>query len=167
MVFALVSAFQSSSVIQKWIFAGNALDEFKFTSGFHIGFSINYAVTDLFGFRGELLFSQRGTEYRYNGDSYYWLARNTVDKTLVVGRREVDMNVSQASLGVPIVAYYKVGWFEFSAGVYGSLSMANTGGGSLSMTEVKSVCDGDDVADLDITLQHNYNKDGAGQAGFP
>ena len=145
--------------------AGNALDEFNFTSGFHIGFSMNYSVTDLFGFRGELLFSQRGTEYRYNGDSYYWLARQTTnDSKLVLGRRDVDQNLSQATLGVPIYAYYKVGWFEFSGGVYASVSIANTGGGSLDMTEVRSLM-GNDVQDLAITLQHNYNKDRARQAG--
>ena len=81
--------------------AGNALDEFNFTSGFHIGFSMNYSVTDLFGFRGELLFSQRGSEYRYNGDSYYWLARNTTDEKLVLVKRDVDQNVSQATRWCP------------------------------------------------------------------
>ena len=47
--------------------AGNALDDYRFASGFHIGLSVNYAVTDLFGFRGELVFTQRGTQYRYDG----------------------------------------------------------------------------------------------------
>ena len=146
---------------------GNALDSYSFTSGFHIGFSVNYSFTDQFGVRGELLFSQKGTEYRYDGDSYYFLARSTPgEERLVLGKRNVDQSVSMATLEVPVVAYYKFRFIEISGGFYGSVLAASTGGGSLGMTEVGSVM-GNEVQDFDITLQHNYNKDGARQAGIP
>lgn len=145
--------------------AGESLEAYNFASGFHIGVSANLGLTDEFGFRGELLFSQTGTEYEYDGDSYYFLARGQTDEKLVFGNRKVDQSVSRATLELPIIAYYKLGFVEISGGFYGALQMASTGGGSLSMTEVTSAA-GNDVDPFDITLQHNYNKDGAGQAGF-
>lgn len=142
---------------------GGELDGFKFTSGFHIGFAIDYGITDVFGLRAELLFSQKGTEYRYDGDSYYFLARGRTSERLVLGKRSTDMSVSMASLEIPLVAYYKVGFFEISGGVYAGILAASTGGGTLAMSEVRSAI-GNDVEDFSITLQHNYNKDGAGGA---
>ena len=146
--------------------AGEELDGFNMASGFHIGLAANFAMTDRFGFRAELLFSQTGTEYEYEGDSYYFLSRGTTSEKLVFGKRTVDQNVSKATLELPLIAYYKIGFIEVSGGFYGAVLMAATGGGSLSMTEVRSAA-GNNVADFDITLQHNYSKDGAGQASFP
>jgi len=145
--------------------AGENLESYEFASGFHIGFAVDYSVTDMFGFRGELLFSQRGTEYRYNGDSYYFLRRNVPSEDkLVYGKRSVDMGVSMANLELPLVAYYKFGSFEILGGVTIGAMMTSTGGGSLDMSQVVSPV-GNAVDPFVITLQHNYSKDGARQAG--
>ncbi len=144
---------------------GEELGAYNFTSGFHIGVSVNYSVTDQFGFRGEALFSQKGTEFTYDGDSYYFLARGRTDERLVLGKRNVDQSVSMATFEIPIVAYYKIAFVEVSGGFYGSLLAAATGGGSLAMSEVQSLT-GNSVEDFDVTLQHNYNKDGAGGASL-
>lgn len=144
---------------------GEELQAFNFTSGFHIGVSVNYGLTDQFGFRAEALFSQKGTEYSYDGDSYYFLARGRTDERLVLGTRTVDQSVSMATFEIPLVAYYKFSFIEVSGGFYGSLLAAATGGGSLGMTNVKSLT-GNDVEDFDVTLQHNYGKDGAGGASL-
>jgi len=145
--------------------AGESLEQYNFASGFHIGLAANLSLTDRFGFRTELLFSQMGTEYQYEGESYYFLARNQTDEKLVFGKRTLDQNVSKATLEVPLIAYYKLGFVEISGGVYGAVQMSATGGGSLNMSEVRSAA-GNNVADFDVTLQHNYNKDVAGQASF-
>ncbi len=145
--------------------AGDELESWSFTSGFHIGFAVNYAVTDLFGFRGELLFSQQGTDYSYEGDSYYFLRRNVPgEDKLVFGKRKIDMGVSMATLELPLAVYYKIGSFELLAGITVSTLMTSTGGGSLEMSNVFSPT-GHPVDSFVITLQHNYSKDGARQAG--
>jgi outer membrane protein with beta-barrel domain len=145
--------------------AGEALETYSLASGFHIGFAVNYAATDLFGVRGELLFSQRGTSYTYEGDSYYFLRRNVPgEEKHVFGKRKTDMGVSMANLELPIVVYYKIGSFELLAGVNVSVLMTSTGGGSISISEAVSPS-GNPVDSFGITLVHNYAKDGARQAG--
>ena len=144
---------------------GEELEKYSMTSGFHIGVSLDYGVTDLFGFRTELMFSQRGTDYSYEGESYYFLARGTLDEKLILGTRNTDKGISQAALGMPIVAYYKFGSFEISGGVHLDLIMASTGGGGLDF-DGQSLS-GNDVDPFEITLSHNYQKDRALQAGPP
>ena len=144
---------------------GESLESYDFASGFHIGFAVNYAVTDLFGFRGELLFSQRGTDYKYEGDSYYFMKRNEPgEEKLVFGKRKIDMGVSMANLEIPLAVYYKLGSFEFLAGINIGVLMTSTGGGSLDFSDGISQS-GSPVDSFVITLQHNYSKDGARQAG--
>ena len=144
---------------------GESLESYDFASGFHIGFAVNYAVTDLFGFRGELLFSQRGTDYKYEGDSYYFMKRNEPgEEKLVFGKRKIDMGVSMANLEIPLAVYYKLGSFEFLAGINIGVLMTSTGGGSLDFSDGISQS-GNPVDSFVITLQHNYSKDGARQAG--
>lgn len=145
--------------------AGESLESFDFASGFHIGFAVDYAVTDLFGFRGELLFSQRGSKYKYEGDSYYFMRRNDPgNEKLVFGKRKVDMGVSMANLELPLAVYYKIGSFEILGGVNIGVLMTSTGGGSLDFSGGYSQL-GNPVDSFLITHQHNYSKDGARQAG--
>ena len=143
---------------------GNALEEFSFASGFHIGIAVNYAVTDLFGFRGEFIFNQRGTEQKFDGDSYYFLSRATSEQRLLLGRRKVDLNVSTANIEVPLMAYFKVGSFEFMGGANISLLMAASGGGGLNFEGISP--NGNAVDPFRITLTYNYVKDEAGSRGF-
>jgi hypothetical protein len=142
---------------------GNELDEFRFASGFHIGLSMNYAVTDLFGFRGELIFTQRGTEYLYDGPSYYFLARRTPDQRVIMGRRIQDYNISMATFEVPLITYYKIGSFELSAGINSAVILSSSGGGSITFEGVAP--SGNDIDPFEVTLQYNFNKDEAMDAG--
>src|SRR5258706_9843430 len=57
---------------------GETLETNKMASGFHIGAQFSYKFGDLMGLRAELLFSQRGTDYLYDGPSYFVLGRNTL-----------------------------------------------------------------------------------------
>lgn len=145
--------------------AGAALDEYRFASGFHIGLSMNYAVTDLFGFRGEVMFTQRGTEYLYDGDSYYFLARRTADQRIIMGRRIQDYNISMATFEVPLIAYFRFGSFEVSGGINTALILSSSGGGSTTFEGVAP--SGNDIDPFKVILQYNFNKDLAQQAGPP
>ena len=145
--------------------AGNALEEFKFANGFHIGFSLNYAFTDLFGVRGELLFTQRGTKYTFDGDSYYFLARRTVDQRVLLGHRLQDYNISMASFEIPLIAYYKFGGFEISGGLNAAIIMTSTGGGTITFDGIAP--SGAAVDPFEIQLQYNFNKDEAQGYGPP
>ena len=139
--------------------AGMALESYKMTSGFHIGGTVNYAFTDLVGVRADILFSQLGTQYTYNGDSYYFLANGTNDTRKVTGTRSVDLNVSQAAFEIPLMIYYKLGFVEISAGVDLAIIAASNGGGSLDFEG--SGAAGQPEEPFRVTLTYNYNKDQA------
>lgn len=141
---------------------GKELDEYRFASGFHIGLSMNYAVTDLFGFRGELIFTQRGTEYLYDGDSYYFLERRTTRERVIMGRRIQDYNISMAAFEVPLISYFKIGSFEISGGINTAFIMSSSGGGSLDFEGVAP--SGNTIDPFRVTLQYNFNKDEAQEA---
>lgn len=142
---------------------GEELEEYRFASGFHIGMALNYAVTDLFGFRGELIFTQRGTEYRYEGESFYFLAHGTQDQRIITGTRTMDINVSTAILEMPLIAYFRAGALEISGGVNLSVLMAATGGGILDFERMSP--SGNDEP-FRVILTHNYIKDRALGAGI-
>src|SRR5688572_32111522 len=61
---------------------GEALETNKMASGFHIGMAMNVKITDEFGFRPELVYSQRGTDYTYTGPSYFKLGGGTQPITI-------------------------------------------------------------------------------------
>ena len=142
---------------------GNALDEYRFAGGFHIGMSMNYAVTDLFGFRGELIFTQRGTEYLFDGPSYYFLERRTTKERVIMGKRIQDYNISMASFEIPLISYFKIGSFEISGGINTALIVSSTGGGTLRFEGVAP--SGNAIDPFRVTLQYNFNKDEAQSAG--
>lgn len=140
---------------------GNELESFKNVTGFHIGIMAGYKVTDLFGFRAELTFSQRGTKYNFEGDSYYLLGQYTNPSLLLnMGKRTQSLTVTNAFVDVPVMAYYKLGRLEVMGGVSGGLMIGATGGGDLTF-EGLSPLTGNAVAPFEVNLQHNYLKDDA------
>jgi hypothetical protein len=141
---------------------GESLEEYSMARGFHIGAAIGYKATDLFGFRAEFVFSQRGTIYDYNGPSYYVLGRGNVLNTTIGGTRKQTLNVSNVFLDVPVFAYYKFGSFEILGGVNTGLLMASTAGGSTDFEGISNL--GTPVAPFEVGLNHNYKKDEAGGA---
>ena len=139
---------------------GEELEEYTNARGFHIGALMNYKMTDLFGFRGELVFSQRGTKYNYTGPSYYVLGRGTISMFTIYGTRDQDLNVSNAFLDIPIMAYYKFGSFEISGGVNTGILMSSTAGGSTNFSDNQGTA----YQPFEVGLNHNYKKDEAGGA---
>ncbi len=138
---------------------GNNLESFKMNGGFHIGVMVNYKITDLVGLRGEFMYSQRGTKYVYEGPSYFLLDRNTLTSLTLTGTRRQTLNVNNAYLDIPILAYYKLGKFELCGGFNTGLLVASTGGGSIRFA---GKLGGSDLTPFDISLSHNYKSDEAG-----
>jgi hypothetical protein len=141
---------------------GESLESWSNAKGFHIGASVSYKVTDLFGARMEFVFSQRGTIYDYKGPSYYVLGRGNVLTTTIGGTRTQTLNVSNAYIDIPLMVYYKIGMFELSGGLNSALLIASTAGGSTDF-EGKSAL-GTTVAPFEVGLNHNYKTDKAGEA---
>lgn len=140
---------------------GEALESFRTVNGFHIGGIVNIKFTDLVGLRTEFTYSQRGTEYAYNGPSYYTLGKYTLRSTTLPGNRKQTMKITNAYVDIPLMAYYKIGYFEIFGGVNSSLLVGSTGGGNIEFNGVSPI--GSPVP-FNVTLNHNYKSDEAKEA---
>jgi hypothetical protein len=96
--------------------AGLELEEFNSTTGFHIGALFNYKFIDAFGVRAELMFSQKGMEYIYDGVSYRDFVDQDGDKFSTIGNRRTVLKTTNSYIDVPIMAVARFGKLELSAG---------------------------------------------------
>lgn len=138
---------------------GKELESSKMASGFHIGMTINFKFSDIMGLRSELLYSQRGTDYVFDGPSYYLLGRNTLQSVNILGNRKQTINVSNSYIDIPLTAYYKIGYFEISGGLNTGLLVSSTAGGNLEFNGISP--NGNVMEPFEINLNHNYKKDDA------
>ena len=141
---------------------GEELEEYTMARGFHIGASVSYKFTDLVGMKAEFVYSQRGTEYTYDGPSYYVLGRGTIRSTTIYGDRQQTLDLSNGFLDIPVLAYYKIGKLELCGGVNTGILLASTAGGSTNFEGISSL--GNPIAPFQVGLNHNYKKDKAGEA---
>ena len=141
---------------------GEELEEYTMARGFHIGASVSYKFTDLVGMKAEFVYSQRGTEYTYDGPSYYVLGRGTIRSTTIYGDRQQTLDLSNVFLDIPVLAYYKIGKLELCGGVNTGILLASTAGGSTNFEGASSL--GNPIAPFQVGLNHNYKKDKAGEA---
>lgn len=140
---------------------GEELETNKMASGFHIGMALNVKITDEFGFRPELLYSQRGTDYTYTGPSYFKLGEGTLPVT-IFGTRTHTVNVSNSYLDIPLALYYKIGFFELTAGLNTGLLISSNGAGSIQFEGTSPL--GSPVPPFEVNLNHGYKSDDAGSA---
>lgn len=141
---------------------GESLESFKSANGFHIGALVNFKFTDLVGLRAEFMYSQRGTEYKYEGPSYYVLGRNDVNTTTLTGTRTQSLNISNAFIDIPVVAYYKLGSLEIFGGLNSGLLVASSGGGNIDFSGKSGL--GTTIDPFRVNLNYNYKGDKAGEA---
>lgn len=142
--------------------AGNSLDEYSAATGFHIGISLAYKFTDLMGVRGEFIFSQRGTQYAYNGESYYILGLHENESIVLNGTRDMTQTITNAYIDIPISVYYKLGSLELSGGVGAGLSVGSTGGGRI-LFNGNSPTSGRALDEFRVDLNYNFRTNGAKQ----
>ena len=141
---------------------GEELETNKYTGGFHIGAAVNFKFTDIFGLRTEFAYSQRGTNYTYDGPSYFFLGQNTLLEVTLDGNRTQTLKVSNSYLDIPITAYYKVGYFEFFGGLNTGLLLASSAGGEIVFEGTSPI--GAQMPPFEVGLDYNYKGDEPGTA---
>ncbi len=141
---------------------GEALETFPNTNGFHIGPLLTYRMTDLWGFRTEFVFSQRGTKYTYDGPSYYVLGRYSEQTITINGTRHQNLKVSNAFVDMPLMAYYKIGSLELAGGFNTGILIASTAGGTTNFEGISPL--GAAVTPFEVGLDYNYKTDDASEA---
>lgn len=139
---------------------GNALETIDFSTGFNVGALINYSITDLFGLRTELLYSQKGRVINYNGDSYF-IFNSTNNSIISRGNRDLELDVINSYLEIPLLAYAKLGKIEFMGGAYVSTLIGSVADGRLTFTPGSR--QGNNFDSVDFILDYRYRRDDAGQ----
>lgn len=143
---------------------GNALETNDFATNFHVGALLNYSVTDLFGFRAEILYSQKGSQFTYDGPSYLRLYTRQGNPVVSFGNRREVITFSNSYLDVPLMAYVRLGRIEASAGVNAALLLGSRGQGEITFSGVSA--GGQNVDPVILTVDGNYTADETSTTGI-
>jgi len=140
---------------------GMDLESFKNNTGFQIGGIINFKIVDAFGIRTELLFSQKGGRYNYNGQSYQRLFLTNGDEFMTEGLKEIDLNITNAYIDIPVMGYVKVNkWLEISAGANIGFLVASSAAGELRYSGNTAA----GVEEFVVSLDYKYFSDAPEEA---
>ncbi len=137
-------------------------EEFRRITSFHVGVGFSYAFTDYFGARAELMYSQKGARYAYEGQSFQFFEFTNGSTELSNGTRSTTNNIITSYIDLPLMVYIRpFSWLEFSAGPSIGLLAGATGLGQTSFSGRVGLID---VTDYSLTIDYNYFKDEAGEA---
>ncbi len=138
------------------------VEEYGFNTGFHIGAAFNLKLSDFFGVRAELLFNQKGTDYSFDGQSYWIFGPDTNTPVIGVGTRITDLKISSTYIDLPLMAYVKLGRVELSGGVNAAVMISSRGTGETTFNG--QTLNGSTIGLFTVNLNHNYYSDEAGEA---
>ncbi len=137
-------------------------ESFGVSTGFHFGVNVSRYLTSTFGFRAELLYSQKGFRKEYNGVGYYPIKLR--DNNLFYTEGDIDyiLEVSNAYASIPITAHIQpFSFLEFFAGFSANFLINPVGSGTVDFTSRSEP----DRLFFRQTLQHSYYQDTAGGTG--
>ena len=140
---------------------GRDLETFKTNTGFHIGAAFRLAVTEYFGLRAELLYSQKGGVYSYEGPSF-WTFTNTSNPVYTVGNRVTTIKINNSYMELPLMAYVRVGRIELSGGINAALLLGSRGIGDLTYSG-GTTQSGANIETFTLALDYGYLRDVFGQ----
>jgi len=144
---------------------GNELETNNYATGFHVGAIVNFGVTDIFGFRTELLYSQKGSEYVFDGPSFLRLyTRQGGDPVVSFGNRREVVTFSNSYIDIPLMTYIRVGRVEASAGVNAAVLIGSRGQGEITFSGVSA--GGQNVNPIIIAIDGSYTADDVTTSGF-
>ena len=139
------------------------LEDFKRTTGFHVGATFAYELTDLFGFKADLLYSQKGGEVRYEGPSYFFLyAPDAAATDRITGQLQSERDAVNSYIDIPVVAYYRLGPLELEGGVSMGLLVNSRASGSASFTNVQDL-QSRPFPDVAYNYDYNYFNEAIGR----
>ncbi|MEL7121051.1 MAG: outer membrane beta-barrel protein [Bacteroidota bacterium] len=141
-------------------FNGQELENFRYTNGFHIGFSVNTMLTDYFGLRGEFIYGQKGMEYTFNGSSFLpFYSEDGSSFVLTSGNRNSVLSLTTTHIDLPISAFVKIGRLELSCGLNASFQVGARATGEIIFNGISER--GENIEALSIIVDANYNNDKA------
>lgn len=144
---------------------GDELEEFKYTQGFHIGGAVNFKFSDLWGLRAEVLYNQKGLEYRYEGPSY-WIFPTVNDGEMIsTGTRQTELQITNGYIDIPLMAYIRFSRVELEGGVQVAFLVASRGFGEITYNGFTP--NGIPIGPFTADLDYNYFSDQTGRNDLP
>ncbi|MFZ1705594.1 MAG: outer membrane beta-barrel protein [Saprospiraceae bacterium] len=134
------------------------LESNKLTNGFHFGFTYAYPIFENAAIRGELIYTQLGSLYDYEGESFYRI-RNEAAIINERGYSIMNLKVTNNNISIPILFQFTIKKkFEICIGGYVNYLIQSRGSGQQRFTSF----DHPSEVFMKQTLEHNYRKDVAG-----
>lgn len=140
--------------------ANGNLEEFNSYTGFHVAGGMVFKLLENYGFKAEVMFSQVGGRYRYNGESFQVYqtpyAQNPIRST---GTRMTSLRVTNSYIELPVMGYAKLGTkLEFQLGASIGFLVSSTGVGTFRYQGIADL-DGSVINEYAINLDYNFLKD--------
>lgn len=133
------------------------LEKFSFATGFHLAGGVNVRFTDLFGMRAELMYSQKGVEYTFDGESYWIFYPSDGSEIYSTGTRSRVLSITNTYFDLPVVGYIRYGRIELSAGASIGALISSRGQGEVIYSG--QTVGGEAIDPFTIALDFNYFKD--------
>lgn len=145
--------------------SGMSLESFNRTTGFHVGATFAYELTDLFGFKADLMYSQKGAEVIYEGPSFFYLYADNEDREgeAIRGQLSSERDVLNSYIDIPVVAYYRIGPLEVEGGVSVGFLVNSRASGSANYTNIRQPAAFRNTG-LIVNYDYNYFQNSVGNA---
>lgn len=117
------------------------VEKFSISNGFHFGINFSYNLSDFLAVRGELLYNQNGTKYKYEGDGWFKFTQGVGETAsdfgliyrineVVRDRTEYDLDISSGGVALPITVHLRtLEKWEFFGGAYVNFIFSSIGTG--------------------------------------
>lgn len=137
---------------------GSDLERAESNTGFLIGATGQLALTDNFGVRAELLYSQKGGKQKYEGPASLIFNPGTPDAVLAKGERFASVRITNNYIDLPLAAYVHLGpKFRLTGGINIGLLIGSFGTGELRFDGVSNM--NSTPIEFTSTIDYNYLKD--------
>jgi hypothetical protein len=139
-------------------------EDFARTTGFHVGATFAYGITDLFGFKANFMYNQKGAQKDFTDTPsafYLYLDENDVEGDAVFGRLTGEIDVVNSYIDIPVTAYYRLGPFEIEGGASMGFLVNSRASGGLSYGDTNISRDEDIV----FNVEGSFYSDEAGFNG--
>jgi Outer membrane protein beta-barrel domain len=129
---------------------------FNPNSGLQGGLLVRYGLTDLFGFRLEANYAQRGMKYTYEGIGIQPFRDDNAAAVLTTGTLKYNLNLTNSYLELPLTVYARLGdnW-EIHGGGYFAYLVKSASDGALSLKNAKTLL-GTTVPEYSGTVDYNF-----------
>ena len=138
-------------------------ESYSTNTGFHVGGGVRFEITDLFGIRTEIVFTQKGTKRTFEGNGPF-VFKGPNGKILTNGNKSIALNIANAYLDIPVMAYGKIGEkLEVFGGVYAGFLVGSSASGELIYADGRVEGNNNVIDKLNLTLDYNYGRQDAGE----